>query len=254
MQDLDSVQHKVCRFTYGEEIFLTRIISNNCCQPVEMQDIMLPCSEIQEHSVLRSDTTINLCGLAMKKLLAVSVVLLVFVQLAEAQKNIEVRDQTWFGYFNQTRFTNRSGVWVDLHQRFTGDFYHEPSVTIGRIGYIHYFSDHLRLVVGDAFVKHYAHGSGPDIPEHRPWQQLQWIEKKKGINIVQWLRVEERFRKNVVEGQLTDDYNFNWRFRYNLLLTFPFRGDEIVPRSPFGVFNNELHVNAGKNIVNNYFD
>ena len=143
---------------------------------------------------------------------------------------------------------------MDLHQRFTGDFYHEPSVTLGRVGYIYYFSDHLRLVVGDAFVKHYAHGAGPDIPEHRPWQQLQWIEKKKRINIVQWLRTEERFRKTVEEGELTNDYSFNWRFRYNLLLTIPFHGEEITPRSPFGIFNNELHVNAGKNIVNNYFD
>jgi hypothetical protein len=189
-----------------------------------------------------------------KILMSVMALLFGLVQQAIAQKTIEVRDQTWFGYFNQTRLTNKSGVWVDLHQRFTGSFYEEPAVTLGRVGYIYYLSDNFRLVFGDAFVKHYAHGSGPDIPEHRPWQQLQWIEKKNGFTIVQWLRIEERFRKNVVEGQLTDDYNFNWRFRYNLMLTIPFKGKEITPHNAFAVFNNELHVNAGKEIVNNYFD
>ena len=187
-------------------------------------------------------------------ILGVMVLLFGLGQQSIAQKQIEVRDQTWFGYFNQTRLTKRSGIWVDLHQRFTGDFHHEPSLTLGRIGYIYYVSDHLRLIVGDAFVKHYAHGAGPDIPEHRPWQQLQWIEKKSNLTVVQWLRVEERFRKNIVEGELMDDYNFNWRFRYNLLITVPLKGKEIGPHTPFAVFNNEVHVNAGKNIVNNYFD
>jgi hypothetical protein len=35
---------------------------------------------------------------------------------------IDTQEQVWVGYFNQTRFTNKSGMWVDLHLRFTGNF------------------------------------------------------------------------------------------------------------------------------------
>ena len=176
-------------------------------------------------------------------------------QLTIAQKQIEVRDQTWFAYFNQTRLTQKSGIWLDVHQRFTGDFIHEPSISIARLAYIYYISDQVRISSGYAFVKHYAHDTNsPDVPEHRPWQQIQWFDKKNGFNLMQYFRVEERYRRKVADGELTDDYSFNWRMRYNFALTLPLKGKQVVAKTPFLFFNDELHINAGKNIVNNYFD
>jgi hypothetical protein len=172
-----------------------------------------------------------------------------------AQKEIEVRDQTWFAYFNQTRFTNKSGLWIDLHYRFTDDFLKESSVSISRIAYQYYLSDQVRLLAGYAYVRHFSHTNTlPDIPEHRPWQQIQWLDRKNGFSLNQWLRIEQRYRKKVSDGELIDDYSFNWRFRYNFSLTFPLRGKEVVAKTPFLFFNDELHINAGKEILNNYFD
>jgi hypothetical protein len=189
----------------------------------------------------------------MRKVILAVILLLAFGKLAIGQKQIEVREQTWLAYFNQTRFTEKSGLWLDVHHRLTGDFFNKPSITIVRFGYIYYITDHVRLGVGDTFAKQYS-DVGPDVPEHRPWQQIQWTEKKSKLTVSQRLRVEQRFRRNVLDGDLTDSYNFNWRFRYNLQLTFPLRGEAISPSTPFAVFNNELHINAGKNINYNYFD
>jgi len=71
---------------------------------------------------------------------------------------------------------------------------------------------------------------------------------------MQWFRVEQRFRRKSANGELIDGYNFNWRFRYNVAITFPLRGNVVQAKTPFLFFNDEIHINAGKEIVNNYFD
>jgi hypothetical protein len=184
----------------------------------------------------------------------IACLLLVLGQEVFAQKSTEVRDQFWLGYFGQTRLTNRSGIWTDLHMRLTDHFTRSKSLSMVRLGYTYYVSDAVRLTAGYAYVTSYGQNGAADSPEHRPWQQIQWYDKKKGFSIMQWLRIDERYRRKIVAGELTNDYSFNWRFRYNFALMLPLKGKEITPKIPFVFFNNEIHINAGKQIVNNYFD
>jgi len=184
-------------------------------------------------------------------------ILLLFVagECLAQSKVIETREQTWFGYFNQTRFTKRSGMWVDLHFRLTNNFVEQINLSIIRAGYTYYLRDQVRLTAGYAYATQYGLNEGvPDSPEHRPWQQIQWIEKKKGFNMMQAFRVEERFRSEIENNSLTGDYDFNWRFRYSISFIIPLKGHEVNAKTPFLFFNDDLLVNAGKNIVYNYFD
>jgi len=160
----------------------------------------------------------------------------------------------WLGYFNQTRFTNHSGIWIDAHLRLNNQFVKEVHATLFRIAYIYYISDQTRLTAGYCNQIQYGHEGTPNIPEHRPWQQVQWFEKKNGFNMMQWVRLEERFRRKVEDNELTDDYNFNFRIRYNMSFTIPLKGKKVEPKTPFLFINNEVFINFGKNIVNNYFD
>ena len=179
---------------------------------------------------------------------------MVVVMTAEAQKSIDVREQTWLGYFNQTRLTNRSGMWVDLQLRLN-EFVSEKSVSIARAGYTYYVSDQLRVTAGYGYITHFsANDQLPHVPESRLWQQVQWFDKKDRISLAQYFRVEERFVRQVSGGALTDDSRFTWRFRYNFAISIPLRGREVAPKTPFVFLNDELHVNAGGNVVNNYFD
>jgi hypothetical protein len=175
--------------------------------------------------------------------------------LVFGQKQVEERNQTWFAYFIQARFTERSGLWVDLHYR-TNDFIKESATSISRIGYTYFLSDQVRLTAGYGFIRHFSHvPETPDISEHRPWQQIQWIEKKKWFSMSQYFRIEQRFRPTIVSGEPERDYdNFNWRFRYNFALTFPLKGSSVEAKEPFLFLNDELHINAGKRISTNYFD
>jgi len=171
------------------------------------------------------------------------------------QKNIEYSEQTWIGYFNQTRFTNKSGIWVDLHWRLTDNFINEKALGIVRFGYTYYINDQVRATAGYAFANHFSYRDGvPDYPEHRPWQQIQWVEKKSWLTLMQWVRLEERFRRKIEDGELRSDYNFNYRVRYNMAFTIPLKGKQVAAKVPFIFINDEVHLNFGDEIANNYFD
>ena len=174
--------------------------------------------------------------------------------LLAQEKNIDHREQTWLAYFNQTRFTQRSGMWIDLHARLTDRFVNQMSISILRAGYVYYLTDNTRLTAGYGYVTQYNPSPGVDVPEHRPWQQIQWFDRRKGYNLMQYFRVEERYRRKTEAGALLDEYGFNWRFRYAVALTIPLKGREMAPGVPFLFLNDEVHINAGKEIVNNYFD
>lgn len=191
----------------------------------------------------------------MFKWTCLCVTLLITASASAQEKDVEYLEQTWFAYFNQTRLTDKSGIWLDFHVRLTGDFVDDLGVTIGRIGYTYYLSDQTRLTIGYAHATQYSQVSGaPNIPEHRPWQQIQWFEKKNWFSMAQYIRLEERFRRVVEDGELTSDYSFNYRVRYNMAFTIPLKGKQVVAKTPFIFLNDELHINFGKEITNNYFD
>ncbi len=72
---------------------------------------------------------------------------------------------------------------------------------------------------------------------------------------MQWFRLEERYRRKILnDDSLADGYNFNWRLRYNIWYEVPFFKNGTDINSWSFIVNDEVHVNFGKQIVNNYFD
>jgi hypothetical protein len=164
--------------------------------------------------------------------------------------------QTWLGYFNQTRFSNRWGIWAEGQLRTQDDVVEGLSQSILRAGLTYYFADATKLTAGYAFVNNFPGDNHPDVsqPEHRIWQQLQWHTKYRRLRTMQWLRLEERYRHRIgADSTLGSGYNFNYRARYNMLVQLPLAPE--VKRGTFSLIaNDEVHVNFGKEIVNNYFD
>lgn len=172
-----------------------------------------------------------------------------------ADKQVHEREQLWLGYFNQTRLTNKSGVWMDVHYRMTDDFVNRPFQLIVRPAFIYYIKDNLRLNVGYAYVQHYpAKGMSTTRTEHRPWQQIWWSQKYSGLNTLQWLRLEQRFNEKVVNDVKQEGYNYNFRIRYNFSFFIPLRGKEIVAKTPFVALIDEVFLNFGGKVVYNTFD
>ena len=166
-------------------------------------------------------------------------------------------EQVWLAYFNQTRFSNNWGIWVDIQLRTKDDFVEELSTFLARFGGTYYLNDNTKLTLGYAFINHFPADNHQNIsqPEHRPWQQIQWHNKYSKLRTMQYFRLEERFRRKILnDDELADGYSFNWRLRYNFFLQVPFNKDGPVPKSLSFVLNDELHINFGEQIVYNYFD
>jgi hypothetical protein len=188
-----------------------------------------------------------------KALLLVTYWLLTHSTSGQAVKTVRDQQQAWLGYFNQTRLSNHWGFWVDAHIRRI-DFMARPNQNLIRVGATYYLADNVRLTAGYALVGTYLSPSGVIRPEHRPWQQIWWTGRAGRLNLLQWVRAEQRFNRSIVGDQLAEGYNFNWRFRYNIMLQVPFKGQTIQPGVPNFVLQNEAFINAGKQITYNYFD
>lgn len=174
-----------------------------------------------------------------------------------AQKTVTDDEQTWFAVFNQTRLTNKWGIWADAHLRLKDDFVGDLSQGIVRAGPMYYLSDDVRLTAAYAYVHFFPAPGHANIglPEHRPWQQVQWFMRGSKARLMQWVRLEERFRRKTLnDNELGDGYNFNWRIRYNFALFIPITKKRFEPGGLQFLVNDELMVNFGKNIVYNHFD
>jgi hypothetical protein len=189
-----------------------------------------------------------------------SVLLALFILATTAlfaqTKTIIPYTQFWTSYNNQTRLTNKIGLWGDFHLRTKDHFFDDLSSTIARVGVMYYLNDATKLTAGYAYITNYPMEGTVRInqPEHRPWQQLQWHTNYAKTKTMQWIRLEERYRRNIAnDSMLRSGTNFNFRLRYNLFYEIPFTSKGTPTKWSF-FLNDEVHINFGKNIVNNYFD
>ncbi len=193
-----------------------------------------------------------------KLIVCILILSLVISSAASGQvKTTSHINQVWVGYLNQTRLSNKWGTWTDLHLRTKEDFFSNLSVGIVRVGITYYVSDAVKLTAGYAFVNFFPGDNHKNIsqPEHRPWQQVQWHTKYAKTRTMQWLRLEERYRRKILnDSTLASGYSFNWKLRYNFLFQVPLSKKGPEPKTWSFIVNDEVHINFGKQIVNNYFD
>src|SRR4249920_2987870 len=73
----------------------------------------------------------------------------------QATKSTEQVQQLWFGFFNQTRISNKWGTWTDLHLRTKEDFTNNFSQAIIRLGLTYYLNDATKLTAGYAYINNF---------------------------------------------------------------------------------------------------
>ena len=196
-------------------------------------------------------------GIALSILLTSAVVTSTLAPSQAQVKQTKVEEQVWTAYFNQTRLSKRWGFWFDMHLRTKDDFFNGLGQFIVRPGVTYYLNDDTKLTAGYAFINHFPSEGHKEIsrPEHRPWQQLQWHTRYPRLKLMQWFRLEERFRRRIKsDDELGEGYDFNWRLRYNILAQFPLSRRRFEPRTFSLVASNEVFVNFGRQITYNYYD
>ncbi|WP_439516696.1 DUF2490 domain-containing protein [Sediminibacterium sp.] len=192
----------------------------------------------------------------MKIQLSLVAILLATAVLAQP-KNTSHASQTWLAYFNQTRLSNKWGLWGDFQIRTREELVSDFSTGIARVGLTYFIDDNVRLTLGYGFINNYPPNDNVKVsqPEHRPWQQVQWFTKNKRTRLMQYIRLEQRYRRRYLNNtELADSYAFNFRLRYNFFYQIPLHPQGLIPKKLSAIVNDELHINFGKQIVNNYFD
>lgn len=198
----------------------------------------------------------------MRRCSCISVVSFVFLILlnfsakTQVSKVTERYSQSWFNYYNQTRFSKSLGLWADL-QYFTKEIYQiNASQFEGRLGLIYYVTDDARASAGYAFINSFPAAGHLHIsqPEYRVWQQFQWYTHYVKLRTMQWLRFEQRFvRKIKNDDSLAAGYTFSYRIRYNLFVTIPWARKGRL--SKFGTaIGDEIYFSFGRQVNNNFFD
>jgi hypothetical protein len=178
-------------------------------------------------------------------------------QISIAQKQIITQEQTWFGYISQFRIADKWSVTADTHLRTKNNFHQDLSTGVLRAGIIYHLNDAVHLAAGHAFFNAFpADGHAKTSrPEHRPWQQVQWLTRYSKLRLQQRLRLEERFRRKVKdEDELDNGYNFNYRARYQIMLSYPLSKQPFYARTLSLYGGQELLLNFGKQIVYNALD
>lgn len=169
----------------------------------------------------------------------------------EAQDDIIHENQAWVGYINQSRLNERMSLLNDAH-------FVPNSFLILRTGATYHFSlgENLKgsTSLGYAHLWLYPPAKSPDPSrnEHRPWGQTTLNHQSGKFGFLHRLRYDARFRQQVTHHQRTDDYLFNWRFRYFVQVRYPLKN---FPESgaQLYVFNsNEVLYDAGKTIKNHF--
>jgi len=93
-----------------------------------------------------------------------------------------------------------------------------------------------------------------DVPEIRPHQEAIYQHKAGRWLTVHHIRLEERFFRNTNGKELLEGYRFNFRFRYRLEVNYTLN----QPPAEVGALRLRTHaevmLNAGENIVYNFFD
>ena len=192
----------------------------------------------------------------MNKILFTAAMLMSVTSFAQTPtKTVHNREQAWVAYFNQTRLTDKWGLWLDVHYRMTDNFVSRPLQLLIRPGVTYFIKDNLRATAGYGLIEHYpAKGLQTTRTEHRIWQQISWNQKYPRLATTQWLRLEERYNEKVANDVKTGRYIYTWRTRYNFSFFVPLKGNDIGPKVPYVALQNELFLSFGKNVVYNTFD
>ena len=190
-------------------------------------------------------------------IILISLLMIIGSRVNAQTKHVATDEQFWIGYFNQTRLTDKWGLWFDTHFRTQHNFFDKLFQVAGRVGITYYLNDEARLTAGYTYFNHFIAGNHEMIsqPEHRLWQQIQWQNSYPKLKLVHRIRMEERWRRKILDGDsLVAGYNFNYRARYQILSQFPLSKKRFQPNTLSFVIAEEVMINFGKEIVDNYFD
>lgn len=174
-----------------------------------------------------------------------------------AQKQVTKQNLYWLRYSNMFQLSKKINLQSEIENRifFVGNTQHHL-ILHSRLHYI--FNNNWGIAAGFSYSLQNPQTPHPinnlTVPEFRPNQEINYTRNiTSKLSIINRLRFDERFISKNNGIILQDGYDFNFRIRYRLLLTY-LLFTAIKNNTTNLKLSNEIMFNAGKQIVYNHFD
>ncbi|HVZ25698.1 MAG TPA: DUF2490 domain-containing protein [Sediminibacterium sp.] len=162
--------------------------------------------------------------------------------------------QSWAGYYPQVRFSKHWGVWVDM-ELHSGDAYAGVSQSVFRLAGTWYNNRNNKFTAGYGHTQYYQGTGKVAVPEDFSWQQYQWYTRPGRSKIMQWLRLEQKWKRNTIaDKELAPGSQFSWKLRYEIFATLPLSKRGLVPGSLAIALGNEIYLYDAPGQPNHFFD
>ncbi len=176
--------------------------------------------------------------------------------------NLGSQGLAWINYTNNLKFNDKLTLYSEVIERF----YLSPAVQLSN-GYrfkLHYKigqNTNWDVAPGMVFFLQ-STPSGQDrtysfiVPELRPQIEFNNSQKLKHVTFQHRYRFEARYFHNIASDKksLADGYTFkNFRFRYQFSASIPLLKFKENQKLQLKI-GDELHINLGKKVINNYFN
>jgi hypothetical protein len=175
------------------------------------------------------------------------ILLMLATRISFSQKSEgETYAMYWVGYYNTTQLHSKWSINTDIQHR-TKNGYEIQAQSLIRSSLAYKINGSIQLSTGLAHFRHFITNQ-LNRGEWRPWQEVSATQEHDKLKFINKLRVEQRFNQTVYQDALTNNYVFNWRFRYR----FEIEMDLFKQRTHMHSFNvgNEFMINAARSIGN----
>jgi hypothetical protein len=176
---------------------------------------------------------------------------------SQGVKSVEHTSQYWLTYFGKFRVSNQLELIAESTVRSVDHSINKASQSLVLLGLSWNVNGFVKLATGYQHISLLPNTSKITVtqPEYRPWQQIQVFKSFSSNKITQRLRIEERFRKVLLNDSiLTPETLFNFRFRYLISAELPQSKNQGLLKNIYLILSDEIFIQAGKQVVYNYFD
>jgi hypothetical protein len=195
----------------------------------------------------------------MRKIL----ILLLFLHqlnfLAQNKKQYTDNSNGWYMYFGSHKLSGKWGIHLEAQLR-RNEIITKPQQLLLRTGINYHFNKKLFATVGYCYVITYPYGEFPSktvFPENRIWEQIQLKNQIGKLELVNRFRLEQRFVNSPIakdSGFVNGPAVYTDRFRLLNRFSIPLKGKEILDKSFYISFYDEVFINFGHNLAKNIFD
>lgn len=157
----------------------------------------------------------------------------------------------WNAYFLKVKLNEKWGIYGDagIRRNLSDGTWNQRLI---RLGVNYFLKEGISATLGGAYFETLS--GSVYRPELRPWLQLMFHQKHGRFSIGHRLREEQRFFRNISNGELVKGYRYNFRFRYQLSMRIAITKAQLEDKTLYLLLSDEAMINSGKNIIYNYFD